>query len=147
MRLVCAARLLAVNYMGTGECGGRLRRARRAHDRRPHSAAGLACAFLLPTRQAMVSLYGIVCNGILLAYYGAPLSTIGTVLKKRSAASIYLPMVLLNGMNAAFWSAYALAIHDVYILVPNAIGLGLAGVQTLLCVAMGRLGAARAASA
>ena len=34
-----------------------------------HTTAGLACAFFLPTRTAMISLYGIVCNAILLAYY------------------------------------------------------------------------------
>ena len=80
---------------------------------------------------------GLVCNGILLAYYGAPLSTIGTVLKERSARSIYLPMVVLNGLNAAFWSMYALAIGDKYILVPNAIGFVLAAAQSMLCLALG----------
>lgn len=100
-----------------------------------HTAAGLACAFLLPSRQAMISLYGIVCNAILLMYYGAPLSTIGKVLKERSASSIYVPTVLLNGLNAAFWSTYALAIKDVWILVPNAIGFVLSGAQALLVFA------------
>lgn len=103
-----------------------------------HTATALACAFVLPSRAAMISLYGIVCNLILLAYYGAPLSTIGTVLKERSAKSIYLPMVLLNGLNALFWSAYALAIQDRYLLLPNAIGLSLAGVQALLCLFMSK---------
>jgi len=100
-----------------------------------HVCAGLTAAFLLPTRSAMVALYGIVCNGILLAYYGAPLTTIGTVLRERSAASIYLPTVLVNGANAIFWSTYALAIRDRYLLVPNAIGAMLAIVQTALCMA------------
>ena len=36
------------------------------------------------------------------------------MLKTRSAASIYMPTVLLNGLNAAFWSTYALAIKDVW---------------------------------
>lgn len=103
-----------------------------------HTVAGLTCAFCLSTRQAMISLYGLVCNAILLAYYGAPLSTIRTVLKTRSAASIFFPTVLLNGLNALFWAAYALAIGDVYILVPNTIGLCLAAVQTALCVLMGK---------
>ena len=99
-----------------------------------HTAAGLACAFLLPTRAAMISLYGIICNGILLAYYGAPLSTIGKVLKEKSSASIFFPTVLLNGLNALFWSAYAFAINDVYILIPNSIGLALSLIQTALCL-------------
>ena len=103
-----------------------------------HLAAGLACAFLLPTRAAMVSLYGLVCNGILLAYYGAPLSSMQKVVTERSAESIYYPTVALNGVNALFWSTYALAISDRYLLVPNAIGVGLCALQTLLCLIFGK---------
>jgi len=99
-----------------------------------HMVAGLVAAFVLPTRSAMVAMYGILCNAILLAYYGAPLSTIATVLQERSAASIYLPTVLVNGANGLFWAMYALAINDRYLLVPNAIGVALASVQTALCV-------------
>ena len=105
--------------------------------------AGAACAFLLPTRAAMISLYGFVCNGVLLMYYGAPLSSLKTVLSTRSAESIYYPTVALNGANSLFWSTYALAIKDRYLLVPNAIGVALAAVQTLLCVAFGQLSGGR----
>jgi len=77
-----------------------------------HAATAVACAFFVPTRAGMASLYGIVSNLILLAYYGAPLSSIGKVLKDRSAASIYFPTVAANGLNGAFWSVYALAIKD-----------------------------------
>merc|ERR1719421_1181772 len=103
-----------------------------------HTAASLTCAFVLPTRAAMISLYGIICNGILLMYYGAPLSSIKTVLQSRSAASIYFPTVLLNGINAVFWSVYALAIRDKYLLIPNAIGASLCAIQTFLCFAFGK---------
>lgn len=98
-----------------------------------HVAAGLACAFLLPTQAAMVSLYGLVCNAILLCYYGAPLSSIGKVIKARDSESIYFPTVLINGLNACFWSAYAVAIRDKYVLIPNAIGASLALIQGILC--------------
>lgn len=39
-----------------------------------HAATAVACAFFVPTRAGMASLYGIVSNLILLAYYGAPVS-------------------------------------------------------------------------
>ena len=68
------------------------------------------------------------------AYYGAPLSTIGTVLSTKSSASIYLPTVLVNGINGMFFSIYALAIGDTLLLAPNAIGATLAAVQVLLCL-------------
>jgi len=66
-----------------------------------HVAAATTCAFFLPDRAAMISLYGIVNNAILLMYYGAPLSTIGTVLATKSADSIFFPTVLINGLNGA----------------------------------------------
>ena len=102
-----------------------------------HVAAGTVSAFFLPDRAAIASLYGIVCNAILLAYYGAPLSTIGTVLKTKSAASIFLPTVLINGLNGVFWSVYAMAIKDNYLLAPNAIGATLASIQVVLCLIFG----------
>ena len=99
-----------------------------------HVVAGTACAFFLPDGKAMAGLYGLVNNAILLLYYGAPLSTIGKVLKEKSAASIYFPTVAVNGLNGCFWSSYALAIKDWYLFVPNAIGATLAGIQALLCI-------------
>ena len=71
---------------------------------------------------------------MLLAYYGAPLSTIGKVIEQKSAESIYFPTVLANGCNGAFWATYALAIKDWYIFAPNFIGVVLAAVQSVLCV-------------
>jgi solute carrier family 50 protein (sugar transporter) len=102
-----------------------------------HVVAGTTCAFFLPDAKAMAGLYGLVNNAILLLYYGAPLSTIGKVLKDRSAASIYFPTVAVNGLNGCFWSTYALAINDWYLFVPNAIGASLAAIQAVLCVIFG----------
>jgi len=102
-----------------------------------HLAASAVSAFVLPDRAAMITLYGFVNNAILLMYYGAPLSTIGKVLKTKSAASIYFPTVLVNGLNGAFWAVYALAIKDKYLFIPNLIGVSLAAIQILLCLLFG----------
>ena len=64
-----------------------------------HAIAALSCAFVLQSQAAMVKLYGLLANAILLAYYSAPLSSLAKVVRTRSAASIYLPTVLLNGLN------------------------------------------------
>ena len=99
-----------------------------------HTGVAVWCAFCAADRATMITVYGTLCNIILLMYYGAPLSTIGTVLSTKSSASIYLPTVLVNGINGAFFSIYALAINDMLLLAPNAIGAALAAVQILLCV-------------
>ena len=44
------------------------------------------------------------------------------------------PTVLVNGINGAFFSIYALAIQDWLLFTPNAIGAGLATIQILLCL-------------
>jgi solute carrier family 50 protein (sugar transporter) len=62
-------------------------------------AAGTYACFFLPDRAAMAATYGLVNNAILLAYYGAPLSTISAVFKEKSAKSIYFPTVFINGIN------------------------------------------------
>jgi solute carrier family 50 protein (sugar transporter) len=64
------------------------------------------------------------------------------VITTRSAESIYLPTVLISGINAIFWSSYALAIKDLYILIPNAIGAALCAAQAALCIVFGK-GASR----
>jgi solute carrier family 50 protein (sugar transporter) len=84
-----------------------------------HAIAGTTCAFFLPSAAKMASLYGIINNAILLMYYGAPLSTIGKVLKQKSAASIYFPTVAINGLNGCFWSSYALAIGTYCFIITN----------------------------
>jgi len=99
-----------------------------------HIAAAVWCAFCAPSRDAMITVYGALSNVILLGYYGAPLSTIGKVIKERTSKSIYLPTVLVNGINGVFFSIYALAIQDMLLFTPNAIGAALAAIQILLCL-------------
>jgi solute carrier family 50 protein (sugar transporter) len=64
-----------------------------------HVTAGTFACFFLPDRAAMANLYGLVNNAILLAFYGAPLSTIGKVIREKSASSLFLPTVLISGIN------------------------------------------------
>jgi solute carrier family 50 (sugar transporter) len=67
-----------------------------------HLATATTSAFFLKDRESISSLYGLVNNAILLAYYGAPLSTIGQVLSQKNSDSIYLPTVVINGVNGKF---------------------------------------------
>lgn len=49
---------------------------------------------------------GFTSNVVTIAYYGAPLSTMFTVIRSRSSASIYLPMCLANLVNTLLWIGY-----------------------------------------
>jgi solute carrier family 50 protein (sugar transporter) len=83
------------------------------------------------TRELIV---GIAVNINLFFFYGAPLSTIVTVLKERNSASIHLWTMTTNTMNGAFWTAYGIAVLDAFIYVPNGIGALLGVVQIVLIV-------------
>eukprot|EP00591_Stephanopyxis_turris_P017738 CAMPEP_0195538766 /NCGR_PEP_ID=MMETSP0794_2-20130614/49706_1 /TAXON_ID=515487 /ORGANISM="Stephanopyxis turris, Strain CCMP 815" /LENGTH=284 /DNA_ID=CAMNT_0040672773 /DNA_START=362 /DNA_END=1213 /DNA_ORIENTATION=+ len=80
------------------------------------------------------NIVGIVVNLNLLFFYGAPLSTINTVVTARNSSSIHRRTMILNTSNATFWFVYGCAILDPYIFLPNAIGVILGIIQGMLCV-------------
>ena len=87
--------------------------------------------FSLDTKQQIV---GISVNLNLVFFYGAPLSTIWTVLRQQSSASIHVPTMLTNTANGAFWCAYGLAVWDLFLVIPNGLGALLGVLQIFLKV-------------
>ena len=67
-------------------------------------------------------MWGFTANGILLLYYAAPLSTVVSVVRTKSAKSINLPLACAQCLNGSLWLGYGLAVSDLFIWVPNAIG-------------------------
>lgn len=95
------------------------------------SAITLGRSWSQETKELIV---GITVNCNLVFFYGAPLSTIWTVLSTRSSATIHRPTLLTNTANGAFWCAYGLAVLDPFIAVPNGLGAALGVIQVLLCL-------------
>lgn len=91
--------------------------------------ASFFSCFVLKTVEARQILAGYLANIILVTFYGAPLSTLKTVLQTKSAASIYGPLSALNAINGALWTAYGLGVGDIFITLPNAAGFVLGVVQ------------------
>ena len=83
------------------------------------------------TKQLIV---GLAANLNLSFFYGAPLSTIFTVIKERNTASIHFLTMVTNTANGIFWAAYGIAVLDYYIFVPNGLGALLGFVQFALYV-------------
>jgi len=77
---------------------------------------------------------GVVVNLNLVFFYGAPLSTIWTVLKTQNSASIHIGTMLTNTANGVFWTAYGIAVVDWFVIVPNGLGALLGVIQMVLCV-------------
>jgi Sugar efflux transporter for intercellular exchange len=95
------------------------------------SLVSYASAFSQTTLELIV---GVTVNLNIIVFYGAPLSTIATVLKTRNAVTIHIPTLILNSLNATFWACYGIAIMDPIVIVPNSCGLSLGVVQFVLCV-------------
>jgi Sugar efflux transporter for intercellular exchange len=87
------------------------------------------------TRQLLV---GILVNLNLVFFYGAPLSTIVTVVRTRNTATLHLPTMLTNTANGVFWMAYGCAVLDYFIIVPNGLGALLGAIQIFLCLILPR---------
>ncbi|KAL9182092.1 hypothetical protein ACHAXT_012435 [Thalassiosira profunda] len=94
------------------------------------------CSFLKLSIDMWQMVIGIVVNVNLLFFYGAPLSTIVTVLKTRDSSSIHRWTMLMNTANAIFWTAFGFGVMDWYILVPNGIGAILGFAQMFLRLVM-----------
>ena len=88
-------------------------------------------AFTAKTREYII---GIVVNLNLVFFYGAPLSTIFTVLKTKNSVSIHIWTMTTNTFNGTFWFAYGLAVLDPFIYVPNGLGSLLGVIQIILCM-------------
>ncbi|CAM9424462.1 unnamed protein product, partial [Ectocarpus fasciculatus] len=74
-----------------------------------------------------------VANGLCIIYYSAPCSTMLTVVRTRDPSSLHLPMILANALNAVMWCVYGFfALNDLFVYVPNGIGLFLATLQLSL---------------
>ena len=75
---------------------------------------------------------GIIANINTCAFYGAPLSTIYTVIKQKDSSSIHRPTMILNTSNAVFWAAFGFGVWDWIIVVPGSIGAILGFIQIFL---------------
>lgn len=98
----------------------------------------IAILCLLPTtiitqRDKEIAVASLV-NLNLVFFYGAPLSTIMTVLKTRNSASIHIPNMITCTLNGTFWTAYGIAIMDPFISVPNGLGTLFGVIQVFLCL-------------
>jgi solute carrier family 50 protein (sugar transporter) len=80
------------------------------------------------------NIVGAIVIGNLLFFYGAPLSTIATVLKTRNTRTIHVPTMITSTANGTFWCAFGIAVQDYLIAGPNGVGAFLGGIQIVLYV-------------
>lgn len=89
-------------------------------------------AFADMTEEVREMTIGIVVNINLVFFYGAPLSTIFTVLMTRNSSSIHFGTLFSTLLNCSFWFIYGLAVRNGFLFIPNGVGLILAVAQAVL---------------
>jgi solute carrier family 50 protein (sugar transporter) len=79
-----------------------------------------------------LSILGYLANSIVFVVFASPLSTAAKVIKTKNSASINRPFGVIQVLNCITWTCYAAYIGDIYLLVPNAVGLVLGIIQCFL---------------
>lgn len=75
----------------------------------------------------------LIANTACVMYYGAPCSSMYKVIVSKDSSSLHLPMIFVNFLNAILWSVYGFfALNDMFVVVPNSIGLALSVLQLCL---------------
>ena len=82
---------------------------------------------------ARSAILGYWASALFVVLCASPLSTIGKVLKRKDASSIFAPATAAQCANCGLWTAYGyLGIGDVFVWGPNLTGLALGLVQLAL---------------
>eukprot|EP00201_Polytomella_parva_P020191 CAMPEP_0175043368 /NCGR_PEP_ID=MMETSP0052_2-20121109/3141_1 /TAXON_ID=51329 ORGANISM="Polytomella parva, Strain SAG 63-3" /NCGR_SAMPLE_ID=MMETSP0052_2 /ASSEMBLY_ACC=CAM_ASM_000194 /LENGTH=297 /DNA_ID=CAMNT_0016306405 /DNA_START=163 /DNA_END=1056 /DNA_ORIENTATION=- len=76
--------------------------------------------------------WGLAGNMMAIIYYAAPLSSMVKVIKSRNSSSILVPLTLANSLNALLWTLYGFGIDNIFVWLPNLIGLVLSLAQFAL---------------
>ncbi|GBG78857.1 hypothetical protein CBR_g28082 [Chara braunii] len=82
-------------------------------------------------RAAAVGLVGDVLG---VASFAAPLSVLGLVIRTKSAEFLPITLILYMGANGLMWLLYAITIKDIYVFLPNMLGVSLSIGQIILYI-------------
>lgn len=77
-------------------------------------------------------IYGILCNLCFLLMCISPLYTFRAVIKERDSSSLFLPLAITQTTNCTLWIIYGIDQNNLYITLPNSIGLFLGLIQLFL---------------
>ncbi|RLN09736.1 bidirectional sugar transporter SWEET4 [Panicum miliaceum] len=80
-------------------------------------------------RSMIVGILGVLFG---IGMYAAPLSVMKIVIQTKSVEYMPLSLSLASLVNAICWTAYALIKFDLYITIPNGLGVLFAGAQVVL---------------
>uniref|UniRef100_F1L291 Sugar transporter SWEET1 n=1 Tax=Ascaris suum TaxID=6253 RepID=F1L291_ASCSU len=101
-----------------------------------------AVLFMISIMAFLVQIYGhsiihplgFACMTFNIINFGAPLAGLRVVLRQRSCETLPLPLCIANFAVSSQWCLYGVLIKDIYLIIPNGIGMSLAIIQLALFV-------------
>ncbi|KAL3673117.1 hypothetical protein V7S43_002412 [Phytophthora oleae] len=93
-----------------------------------------SCGATNQTRDQVASTFGFIAVGINIALYASPLAGMKKVMETKDASSLPITISAVFLGNAALWVVYALTVGDLFVMVPNLLGMILCAAQVALYV-------------
>ncbi|WJX35049.1 Bidirectional sugar transporter sweet14 [Trifolium repens] len=88
--------------------------------------------FMFQDGEKRIKLLGWICVVFATSVFAAPLSIIRVVIRTKSVEFLPFPLSLLLLISAIMWLLYGLSLRDIYVTLPNVVGLTFGIVQITL---------------
>ncbi|KAH1135429.1 hypothetical protein GLYMA_05G202600v4 [Glycine max] len=87
---------------------------------------------LAKERTARIELLGWICVVLSTSVFAAPLSIIKVVIRTKSVEFMPITLSLLLTVSATMWMAYGILLRDIYVTLPNFVGITFGTIQIVL---------------
>ncbi|KAL9329869.1 hypothetical protein ACSQ67_004872 [Phaseolus vulgaris] len=87
---------------------------------------------LAKERTARIELLGWICVVLSTSVFAAPLSIIKVVIRTKSVEFMPITLSVLLTVSAIMWMAYGILLRDIYVTLPNFVGITFGTIQIVL---------------
>ena len=95
-------------------------------------SSGTIAFVSFPQTDIAKNILGSIAVFVLCCFYTSPLSNLVMVIKTRDASSINIWLSIANLVNGSLWTCYGFALSDMFIALPNLLGILSSIIQIVL---------------